>query len=241
MSKNPGWKTKQIREALKKRYAAPAWALLEEVNQGTGGNCGRAADALAMSLWPSRGLTIHGFEIKASRSDWLKELSDPSKAEAVQRYCDYWWIVVGKSDIVKASELPETWGLLVPSGTGLKVNVDAPKAAKVDAVDRRFLASLLRRASELPGQAIAEARSAAWTDGAKYERENNAEDVRRIKERVSRFEEASGVVVDDWNHEKVGEAVRFVLEGKHLSLEKVLQGIKQRAMRVIESVDEELK
>ena len=34
---------------------------------------GRYADAIAMNLWPSRGLAVHGFEIKISRGDWQRE------------------------------------------------------------------------------------------------------------------------------------------------------------------------
>jgi len=233
-----GWPTNQIRAALRKRHEPPAWAFLEEVAEGTGGDAGRYADAVAMSLWPSRGLVIHGFEIKATRSDWLKELRDAEKAEAIQRYCDYWWVVVGLASIVKASELPENWGLVVPSGTGLRVKVDAPKLEPVD-VDRPFLAALLRRASELPQNEISKARREGYQEGEERVKEWAERDLVTLRERVATFEAAAGVEVAGWNAARVGEAVRFVLDGKHLQLEGTMRAIRLRAQRVIEAVDAE--
>lgn len=69
---------------------------------------------------------LHGHEVKVSRSDWLRELADPSKAEAWSRYCDRWWLVVPDKAIVKPGELPDSWGLLVLAGTGLRAAVRAP-------------------------------------------------------------------------------------------------------------------
>ncbi len=108
--------TQEINAALKRRYDPKNFAFLWEVGNATGANCRRHADALAMSLWPSRGMVLIGHEIKASRSDWVKELDNPEKAEAVYQYCDRWYLVVGDASIVKPGELPATWGLMVPRG-----------------------------------------------------------------------------------------------------------------------------
>lgn len=140
-----------VLNALRKRYDGNAWALFENVSNATGGRASRWADALVMSLWPSRGLDIHGVEIKVSRSDMMRELQDPQKAEAVASYCDYWWVAVGSASIVKIDELPRTWGLLVPISVKGVVTMKAVKEAaklKPKALDRGFLASILRRASE---------------------------------------------------------------------------------------------
>lgn len=57
---------------------------------------------------------VHGFEIKVSRSDWLREYKTQGEKSAPWRsYCNYWWIVVPNKDIVKPEELPAGWGLLV--------------------------------------------------------------------------------------------------------------------------------
>ena len=78
-----------IEDALRFSFPEDQYALLFEVRNSTGyGKRIRSADALAMSLWPSRGLELIGFEIKRSRIDWLKELSQPEKAEEICRFCD---------------------------------------------------------------------------------------------------------------------------------------------------------
>lgn len=67
---------------------------------------------------------LHGFEIKVSRSDWLTELRDPTKADAWRRYCDQWWLVAPR-DVVRG-DLPEGWGHLAPAGASLRIVTHAP-------------------------------------------------------------------------------------------------------------------
>ncbi len=86
----------------------------------------RTADFLAQDLWENQGLNLHGHEVKVSRSDWLHELADPTKAEAIKRYCDRWWLVVPTKAIVR-DDLPDDWGLLViGKGGALRVAKSAP-------------------------------------------------------------------------------------------------------------------
>lgn len=136
--------------ALRRRYTSPEYALFENVGNATGHRANRYADALAMAVWPSRGLLFHGFEIKVNRNDVLRELKDPKKADDIARYCDFWWMAVGDAKIVKSDELPPTWGLLVPTngkgGATLKIVKDASRL-KPKAIDRSFIAAILRRAA----------------------------------------------------------------------------------------------
>jgi hypothetical protein len=44
------------------------------------------ADAIARHLWPSQGLELIGFELKVSRSDWLREIKDPYKCESKKAF-----------------------------------------------------------------------------------------------------------------------------------------------------------
>jgi len=136
-----------IRAALRKRYAPPAWSFMEEVGNAAGHAKSRSADAIAMSVWPSRGLELHGFEIKVSRKDWLTELKNPAKADPIAAYCDRWWIVVDSDTIVRDGELPRTWGLLVLRN-GTLVTVREAEKRKPKVMDRSFLAVLLRKATE---------------------------------------------------------------------------------------------
>ncbi|MFJ6044477.1 hypothetical protein [Brachybacterium paraconglomeratum] len=101
----------------------------------------RRADFIAQDCWSHQGLLLHGHEVKVSRSDWLVELRDPSKA--VTRYCDRWWLVAADRSIVR-DDLPDGWGLLAPGKDGrLRVFKRAP-ALTPDPISPTFRAALLR-------------------------------------------------------------------------------------------------
>lgn len=94
---------------------------LTEVNAP---NSTRRADAVHIGLWQNRGGgRIDVCELKTSRSDWLRELESPAKAEAWWPYCNAWWLVVPTTDIVKDGELPPGWGLMTPGGRGRRFKV----------------------------------------------------------------------------------------------------------------------
>lgn len=217
--------TQQLMAALAAKYKAPEWAFLPQVADGTGSAKVRTADALAMSLWPSRGLHLHGFEVKVSRSDWQKELANPAKAESICRYCDFWWVVVGDASIVKPGELPPTWGLLVPHGKGLKVSTQGPKLTP-DPVSRAFLAGLLRKAAEAvapawvapiqslerePFDAAYKQGEEAATERAKTNGLLTAKENERLKQAIAEFEEKSGLSINNWNAGNVGAVVGVLL------------------------------
>ena len=109
----------------------------------------RRIDAVAVNLWASDGYTLHGHEIKVSRSDLLTELADPAKAQAGQRVCDAWWLVLASKDLLRPTdELPPEWGVLVASGGTLR----RLRAAVVTPATRdpQFVASLLSRSLTSP-------------------------------------------------------------------------------------------
>ena len=140
------WEARDLVELLAVRYPAPEWAFFPQARNSTG-YVSRTADAVAMNLWPSRGMELHGFEVKVDRGDWLKELKSPEKATKIQQYCDRWWIVAPK-EIVGPAELPSTWGLLLANSGHLRCQVEAPKLQAVE-LDRGFVAALLRNAASL--------------------------------------------------------------------------------------------
>lgn len=72
-----------------------------------------------------RAPVFHGHEVKVSRSDWLAELRDPSKAETFKRHMHFWWLVVSDRAIVR-DDLPDGWGLMVKSGRSVRVVKRAP-------------------------------------------------------------------------------------------------------------------
>lgn len=143
---------RDVKAAIARKFAPPAYALFYEVGEGTGARAGRYADAVAMSLWPSRGCELVGFEVKVSRGDWLAELKQPEKSMPIQRFMDRWWIVT-PPDIVRPGELPPTWGHFVVKASGLHCATQAPALPR-EQIEPPFLAALLRRADEHARAAI---------------------------------------------------------------------------------------
>lgn len=140
-------RTSEVKAALRGYYKSPEYALMFEVASTTGAMRARRADAIAMNLWPSRGLLIEGIEIKVSRSDWRRELDNPAKAEEIAQYCDQWWIVAPKG-IVQDHEVPALWGYKVVSEGGMIRTVKQAPKQDVEPLTRNFVAGMLRRASE---------------------------------------------------------------------------------------------
>lgn len=124
------------------------FAYLEHVRNGAAFNANRTFDAIAIALWPSRGLTIDGFEVKVSRSDWQRELAQPEKAEDACKLVDRFSIVAPKG-VVYASEVPPTWGLLEVTGKRLVAVKGAPwlgdgNGPRHKTISREFLVGILR-------------------------------------------------------------------------------------------------
>lgn len=138
---------REMLDLLHQRYSinrgnGPGYAVAEHVKSQAGHDAPRCADFIAMGLWPSQGLHLHGHEVKVSRSDWLRELAEPGKATPFMRYCDRWWLVVPDRAIVR-DDLPAAWGLLVQRGNRLTMAVRAP-VLQPEPMPRHLLAPLLR-------------------------------------------------------------------------------------------------
>lgn len=123
----------------------PRYVHAEHVRSHAGFDARRTADLIAMDLWPSKGLALIGHEVKVSRSDWLAELHDPSKADEFRRYMDRWYLVAPPG--VVRDDLPDGWGLMLVAygqrGWSVRVHRPAPKLAP-EPVPKTMLASLLR-------------------------------------------------------------------------------------------------
>jgi hypothetical protein len=187
------------------------------------------ADAIAMGLFPSRGLDIEGFEIKMDRGDWLRELKNPAKAEHVAKFCDKWWLVISEEGIAKPEEVPAGWGLYVQDGKKLEV-VKRPKKLKAVHPDRSFIGAMLRRANEMVERertrAEEELNKDEFVKKARKEAGKDAEerfetDLRlatreheALKREVQEFEEASGLKINMWSGRRMGEAVKLLMNLK---------------------------
>lgn len=132
-----------VRAALKIYYAQPEYGIVFEVARSTGHAARRHLDALAMDLWPSRGLAIHGIEIKVSRSDFRNEIKQPEKAEEIAQFCDYFWIAAPLG-IVPIEELPKAWGLLEINDKNKVVLRKQAEKTEAKPVTRAFMAAIMR-------------------------------------------------------------------------------------------------
>lgn len=134
--------------AIRKGTITDQWVRAEHVKSSLGYAGGdRIIDYIAADKHgggpAGEKLALHGHEVKVSRADWLTELRDPSKAEAIKRYMHHWWLVVPDTSIVKAGELPDGWGLLAPGADGrLRARKTAPRLAP-EAPPLAFIISLM--------------------------------------------------------------------------------------------------
>lgn len=200
--------TGALMAAMRERFDKQAYALMFEVGNATGYRTNRHADAIAMSLWPSKGLHIHGFELKCSRSDWLRELKDPSKADTFFTKCHTWSLVSGP-DIVQPGELSPEWGHYVLAGGKFRC-VKEPPIRDV-APTWSFVAALMRQAAEIANaprpeevdrnKVLDDARREAFANGVASvqaiadTQQKRADD---LAARISLFEAESGVTIPTW-------------------------------------------
>lgn len=236
-----------VTAALRDLFPLPSYALLPGVGDATGFGKVRTADALIMSCWPSRGLDLIGVEVKVSRSDWLRELKDPAKAESVCRYCDRWYIAAGEAGIVRDGEIPPTWGLIEPKGDKLAISVQAPELSP-EPMKKSFLASILRTAAVVERSRwnadIEAARSKGFKEGRESvtsndqsESEQLRSEVERLRLVISSFEAASGVRIDHWGDKRrLGEAVRFVIHGGLKVVPQSIELAEREALSILDSV-----
>jgi hypothetical protein len=113
----------------------------------------RTFDAVAVDLWRSSGLLVHVFEVKVSRGDWLRELSDLDKSAAAIDRGDT-FTVVAPAGIVRMDELPDGWGLFESPRPGLLTTRRAPRVHRTREhsraiypdMPRDFVVPLLRAA-----------------------------------------------------------------------------------------------
>jgi len=238
-------KTPDVKSALRARFCSPEWSIFFEVADGTGMNQRRWADAVAMNMYPSRGMEIHGFEIKVSRNDWLRELKNPEKSSTVQQYCDRWWIVAPK-ELIKPGELPPTWGHYDISATGIiRQMVAGPKLESVP-VNKSFMAAMLRRAGGVDEAVMAAAVSrereqleAQFNDRLQREVDYRATKANIAIEKLAEFERETGLSIDGYGEVKeVADAVRFIRHTGALATWRGLEGLASEAERFSAKVRE---
>lgn len=155
----PKLTTRQVLDALATRYLPHEWIYIEQMRAATGfgvpawdGEAYRTGrgeeaieqtlDAWAMQLWSPR--EIHAFEVKVSRSDFLRELKDPTKRAFGQLVSTHFYFIAPVK-LIGPGELPPDCGLLEVYGDGrIRTRIKAP-VHDASRPDWRFVGSALRR------------------------------------------------------------------------------------------------
>jgi hypothetical protein len=238
----------KICDQLQTKYCAPDAAVFFEVPNATGSIKSRSADAIAMELWPSRGLAITGFEFKCSRTDWLKELKDASKAHAFWKHCDYWYLVVTDKAIVRPGELPLGWGLMVSQENGLRTLTQSTKNPD-PIINRNFLAGMIRAAGKCKDRLNATAMRREYQRGLDEGRQLEAKSdknlmqvIEKLQGKIRKFEEGFGVQLDSWEFrhgdpKRIGELVKQAINGGLDPDLDRLKFIRTQAQQIIDRTD----
>lgn len=148
-------------EGLRRRHRpGSGWVTVSEVRVGTGwssegfrdhpellGCLEQRIDFFAWNTWPSTGFERVAYEVKVCRSDFLREIADPSKRAAAELLSHAFYFAT-PAGLVATSEVPTGCGLVEVHESGV-VRCASP-ATRRDGppVPMPFLSSLLRVASE---------------------------------------------------------------------------------------------
>lgn len=185
---------------------------------------GRRADAVALQQYAARGIHLHGFEVKISRSDWTRELRDAAKADELIRSCEY-FSVVAVPGVVRPEELPPGWGLFEVRGATRQLHrvVAATRRPDAEPLSLASACRLTRRAIEAiraPGEEALRAAEERGHERGVAAGRREGDRVRpeadiKLRAAVRAFEEASGVEIPTYHERRagrIGAAVRVVLE-----------------------------
>ena len=192
-----------MQDLLALKFKAPEYAFLPQVRSHTGysAKTTRTADALAFGLWPSRGLDLHGFEIKRSKTDLKKELEQPEKADEIAAYCDYWWLVVSEKKLIEGLIIPTAWGVMGCDKRKLKIIKQAEKL-NPKPLDRKIICGVMRKVQEyqtpeahmkkILKKATRKAHDEGFACGQKL-KAREKEEHESLRATVKEFEQQSGI------------------------------------------------
>lgn len=107
------------------------------------------ADAVSIDTWGSGAYGLNGYEVKVSRSDYLREVRAPEKHRTWARHCERWWIVAPDVSVVGPGDLPHGWGLLLLDRAGrLHQQRAATRYRDPEPLPIRAVAGLMRAAQQ---------------------------------------------------------------------------------------------
>lgn len=195
VSENP---TRELTEKLRSHFVPPkdqlAWSGVGAVvlTEVAAPDSAHRADVVHVGLWASRGVgRIDVCEVKTSRADFRRELTDPGKVEAWWPYSTTFSIVAPSVEVAPPEELPMGWGLLVPQARGRRFKVVVKPEERTPKVTIELLIALLKctetaRTRDLRHQETGLRRQLAAQVQARSEMGRRAREFERIAERAAR-------------------------------------------------------
>ncbi len=243
---------KSVYEILRCKFPEKEYALLQEVSDAAGFSRSRSADYMIMSLYPSRGNSLSGVELKSHRGDWLNELKKPDKAENIFQYCDYFWLLTDGDNIAKLEEIPETWGWMSIKGGRISIMKVAPKLSPKP-ITKSFLAALLKRATDKSNfihRSSIEGEIKNAVEQGINKRAANFEDLKNkydeLSTYVSEFEKATGITLNRYVRWKtspaqIGQTVKLIENGGTKNIEKDLAQLQTTAKDIHERISAALE
>jgi hypothetical protein len=209
----------EIKLALKTKFGGNGYQIFFEVGDDTGTRVTRHADAVSIGIWPSTGHAVHGFEIKISRGDWLRELADPAKSQSIFRFCHRWSLVT-PANLVSADELPPGWGHFTFRDGRLREAV-RPARMSPEPPTAGFMAALVRRAGDRDNELLAEIhqkvraeeeakREALVERRVEQELRSRGELKSRAATRLAELEEVLGAPLDPYDLKPLARAILAV-------------------------------
>jgi hypothetical protein len=199
----------------------PRFVVAVQVHNGAGFSYGRRLDLVVFDTWPSKGLYLHGIEIKCTKSDLRRELQDTAKFAEFSAYLDK-FSIAAPPDIVDLKLLPPKWGLYCPTPEGTLRARRKPlmlhQEGKRDTLDRSVAAAFVRALVDrsLSDEALRAERQRGYENGARGasgEIERLSREAAAQKTMLETFEANSGIAISTWSAGRIGEAVKIVLDG----------------------------
>ena len=237
-----------VEQAIAAKFSQPHYITLFEVRDATGFDSSRSADAIAIGMYRSRGREIIGFEIKTARSDWLREMKQPEKAERIGKFCDWFYLVTNDESVARTEELPLTWGWMVLKGERLKI-VKKPERIQAATLDRNMICSLLyatrKQAVEEFDTLVkerVEQRLKEHDSSVEYQLQQAHDTSKNLRKQIDEFEQASGLSIRWGDQAKIGDAVkRFMAQENAVEKYKdELKWVLSRATSLAKTVEQEL-
>lgn len=234
--------TPQLAALLREKYPREKYALIFDVPDAVSLDQRRRIDAVAFGCWASLGRRLEGFELKVSRSDWLRELRQVNKADPFVALCDLFWLVTADTSVAKLEEIPAAWGWMAATKTGLRIQRPAsPLPGCGTAFPRDFVIGVMRRmqddllaspdvAAHIAGK-IKEIQDGRDNE-VKWATQRARSDLERNEKAIREFEEASGMKFSPWSMGNVGHVVGQLRElgyGEEGGLRTVSKLLEQHA------------